>query len=210
MVATDYILALNDISAYQGGLLTTAQAEATGVPRHALSRLEKKGLLERLAKGIYRMGGAPATREGDVLAVWLSLNPNRDPGSSVDGPGTIVACGATAAWLLGLGEVGPEPYEFSCAERRQTHRSNVILHKRAYQPSEVTVVGGVPVTIPTRTVLDLAASDEDPSLVANVLTDALPGLSPGDREVLAGRLDELKRSPRRGACAAPLTAMLVG
>lgn len=72
------------------------------------------------------------------------------------------------------------------------------------------MVGGVPVPTPTRTVLDLAASDEDPSLVANVLADAMPGLSSGDREVLAGKLDELKRSPRRGACAAPLTAMLAG
>jgi hypothetical protein len=144
--------------------------------------------------------GAPHVRDAGARAgpVLHLLGRPR-----VDGPGNIVACGATAAWLLGLGEVGPEPYEFSCAERRQTHRSNVILNKRSYQPSEVTVVCGVPVTTPTRTVLDLAASDEDPSLVANVLTDALPGLSPGDCEVLAGRLDELKRSPRRGGVRCP-------
>ena len=43
------------------------QAKVLGVERYALSRLEGLGNIERLAKGVYRMGGSPSTREEDVL-----------------------------------------------------------------------------------------------------------------------------------------------
>ena len=34
--------------------------------------------------------------------------------------------GATAAWLYGIGEVSPSPYEFCTPERKQTKRPNLI------------------------------------------------------------------------------------
>lgn len=52
----------------KGGLFTSVQAKVLGVERYALSRLEGLGNIERLAKGVYRMGGSPSTREEDVLA----------------------------------------------------------------------------------------------------------------------------------------------
>lgn len=208
MATIDYLRALNDISASQRGLLTTAQAEVAGVPRGVLSRLERAGNLERLAKGVYRMGGAPSTREEDVLAAWLSLDPNRVPGSRPNGEGRVVASGATAAWLQGLGEIGPWPYEFCCAERRQTQRPGLVLHKRAYDDVDVTIAAGIPVTVPARTVLDLAAGDEDLSLVGNVLRDALPGLSPKDRGRLVEGLAEIGRRRGRRAELAQLVAII--
>ena len=46
------IRAINDIAASQRGLFTTAQAQASGVDRYVLSRLEALGNIERLAKGV--------------------------------------------------------------------------------------------------------------------------------------------------------------
>lgn len=208
MIATEYIRMLNDISASQRGLLTTAQAQAAGVPRWVLSRFERAGNLERLAKGVYRMGGAPSTREEDVLAVWLSLDPRRVPGSQRSAGEKVVAAGATAAWLQGLGEIGPEPYEFCSAVRRQTQRPDIVIHKRAYDDADVTLAAGIPVTVPVRTVLDLVESGEDASLVANVLRDALPGLSAHARSAALSELGRIARKSGREDELAPLAGML--
>ena len=80
MKLIEAIRAVNDIASSQRGLFTSAQAKALGVERYALSRLEGLDSIERLAKGVYRMGGSPSTREEDVLAAWLSIDPGRRPG----------------------------------------------------------------------------------------------------------------------------------
>lgn len=172
MKILDTIRALNDIASSQKGMFTTAQAQGAGVERYAVSRLEKLGNIERLAKGVYRMGGAPGQREEDVFAAWLSLNPGRRPGSP-PAERDPIAMGATAAWLHRIGEVGPTPYEFCTDERRQTQRPDLVLRKRKIDTADVTVVSGIPATTPSRTVIDLIDYGEDLSLIANVLNDAL-------------------------------------
>lgn len=172
MKLIEAIRIINDIASSQKGLFTSAQAKALGVERYALSRLEGLGNIERLAKGVYRMGGSPSTREEDVLAAWLSIDPGRRPGD-IAGEGVPVAMGATAAWLYGIGEVGPSPYEFCTPERKQTKRPNLIIRKRRLDPRDVAIASGVPATRPWLTVVDLIDSGEDLSLVANVLADAL-------------------------------------
>lgn len=172
MKTIDAIRALNDIASSQKGMFTTAQAQGAGVERYAISRLEKLGNIERLAKGVYRMGGTPGQREEDVFAAWLSLNPGRRPGSP-PAERDPIAMGATAAWLHCIGEVGPTPYEFCTDERRQTQRPDLVLRKRKIETADVTVVSGIPTTTPSRTVIDLIDYGEDLSLIANVLNDAL-------------------------------------
>ena len=80
MNSLEAIKKLNDVSAYQRGMFTSAQARRLGVERYTLARLEKGGSVERVARGVYRMGGAPSVREEDVYAAWLSLVPDREPG----------------------------------------------------------------------------------------------------------------------------------
>lgn len=193
MKTLDAIKKLNDISAYQKGLFTTGQAEKAGVARHALSRLEKNGNIERLAKGVYRMGGAPSSREEDVLATWLSLDPVNASESETDGKDSVVAMGATAAWLQELGEIGPTPYEFCCARRKQTQRQGIILRKKALPEEDVTAACGIPVTTPARTILDLIDNSEDLSLVGSVLRDALGRGLIRDVKKLATQIDQRGR-----------------
>ena len=188
MKTLDAIRALNDITFSQRGLFTTAQALAVGVGRHTVSRLEKLGNVERLGKGVYRMGGAPSTREEDVFAAWLSLDPARRPGD-LSTESSPVAMGATAAWLLGLGEVGPVPYEFCARERMQTQRPNLRLRKRVLKPEDIAIVSGIPTTTASRIVTDLIDDGEDLSLVANVLADALDRGLIGDETHLKAEVD---------------------
>lgn len=189
MPTIDAIKAINGAAAYQRGLFTTAQAKLRGVGRWTLSRLEDAGVIERLAQGVYRVGGAPSAREEDVMATWLSLEPRRTPGAPPDPLTTPVASGVTAAWLHGLGEVGPGPLEFCCATRRQTQRAGLRLRRRQVSPDEVTLAGGVPATSAALTVLDLVDDGEDLSLVAGVLRDALTTGAILDERDLAEKLD---------------------
>lgn len=180
--------AINDISSSQRGLFTTAQAEAVGVGRYTVSRLETLGNVERLAKGVYRMGGSPSVREMDVLAAWLSVDPRRRPGDITSGD-VPIAMGATAAWLMRIGEIGPTPYEFCTRERKQTKRPYLKLRKRAIPPADVTVISGIPTTRPEQTIIDLIDYGEDLSLVANALTDALKRGLIADESLLRKEVD---------------------
>lgn len=205
MNSLEAIKALNDVSAHQRGMFTSAQARRQGVERYTLSRLEKGGSVERVARGVYRMGGAPGVREGDVYAAWLSLVPDREPGVPRAIGRTPVAMGATSAWLQELGEIGPEPLEFCCGERKQTQREGIAVRKRLLDAADVVYVAGMPVTSPERTVLDLIDGGEDLSLVAGVLEDALARGLVADTEGLAGEVDR-----RGGKAGLPRGASLYG
>lgn len=188
MKLIEAIRIVNDIASSQRGLFTSAQAKSFDVERYALSRLEGLGNIERLAKGVYRMGGSPSMREEDVLAAWLSIDPGRRPGD-IAGEGVPVAMGATAAWLYDIGEVGPSPYEFCTPERKQTKRPNLIIRKRRLDPRDVAIASGIPATRPWLTVVDLIDSGEDLSLVANVLAEALERSLVEDEGALREKVD---------------------
>ena len=209
MNSLEAIKALNDVSAYQRGMFTSAQARRLGVERYTLSRLENGGSIERVARGVYRMGGAPSVREESVYAAWLSLVPDRQPGVPMPAERVPVAMGATAAWLQGLGEIGPEPLEFCCGERRQTQREGLTVHKRALEARDIVHAYGVPATSPTLTVTDLIDGGEDLSLVAGVLGDALERGLISDVGGLASEVD--RRGRRVGLPkGASLYSLLVG
>lgn len=198
MKALDALNITDDLAASQRGLLTSAQAHAAGVGRMELSRLAASGHLERIARGVYRASGAPSMREEAVWAAWLSMDPgvmsyDRDP----------LACAVshnTAAWLMGLGELEPEPVTLTCPARRQVAARGIRTVRAELQPAEVATVGGLPCTTTARAVADLISTGEDISLVAAVLRDALDAGLVQDEAVLRDRIDALgpKRGIRRG------------
>ncbi len=194
MKALDALNITDGIAASQRGLVTSAQALAAGVGRMELSRLAANGHLERVGRGVYRASGAPSIREEAVWAAWLSLEPaalahSRDP----------LACAVshnTAAWLMGLGELGPEPLTFTSAVRRQVQRGGLRVVRGRLSTDEVRTVAGLPCTTATRTVCDLVADGEDLSLVSAVLQDALSAGMIVDEAALRRDVDGLGK--RRG------------
>lgn len=173
MKSLDALNILADLSASQRGLFTTAQAHAVGVDRLTLSRLAKNGHIERIVSGVYRASAAPSFREERAFAVWLALEPTTPAWERPRDAGGLVASHGTAAWLLGLGELNPEPFTFTSARRRQTRRRGVRLVKAVLDGADVTDDAGIPVTTPERTILDLLRDGEDLSLIGSVLRDAL-------------------------------------
>lgn len=175
MKALDALRILAGLMASQRGFVTTAQAERAGVSRQALARLEGSGHIERVMPAVYRSCAAPSTREERVYAAWLILDRTKYAWERTRDENDAVASHATAAWLMGLGELNPEPLTFTSVERKQVRRCGIRTVKSRLQAQDVILVNNIPTTSPERTVLDLLRDGEDESLVANVLRDFASG-----------------------------------
>ncbi|ONI68064.1 hypothetical protein BWI15_34010 [Kribbella sp. ALI-6-A] len=164
---------LADIAAEQWGLVTTAQAEATGTSRKSVGRFAQTGLLERLAQGVYRVTGAPSDPLDDLRAAWLGLDPSRTAGDRLRDALPEVVSHRSAAVLHGLGDLAADRHEFTVSGRRQSRRLDVRFHKATLVSTDWTIVDGLPCTTITRTVTDLAATHTDGGHLAGVVRDAL-------------------------------------
>lgn len=172
MEATQALRQLAELTASQWGMVTTAQAIARGVTRLQVSRLSTEGCLERVSRGIYRDSGAPAERFDALKAAWLSIDPRRTAWERLaDKPPDAVVSGATASYLLNIGDLVPEPYEFTVPTRRQTQRTELRYRVRELPPESLTMREGLLVTTPEQTIADLVEARMDLSLVADVLSD---------------------------------------
>lgn len=156
----------------QWGLITRRQAEVAGVSPATLQRLSRPGgVLERTARGVYHLAGAPLPSQLGLRSAWLALAPDipaweRDPAL-----GTVSHRSAAALW--GLGELAPDRYEFTLSERRQTRQRAIRLHRGQFDEGEIATLDGLPVTSPARTATDLLADKEDPEAVARIVAGAV-------------------------------------
>jgi hypothetical protein len=155
----------------QWGLVTRRQAEGAGVSPATLQRLSNADILDRVARGVYRLTGAPPPDHLDLRAAWLQLAPDVPAWERTPEQGVVSH--RSAAALYGLGHLPADRHEFTLLERRQSRRSDVRLHHRAVRPGEWIVLHGMPVTRPSRIAADLLDDKEDPEAVAQVIADAL-------------------------------------
>lgn len=190
MKALEALRRLTAAASAQWGFVTAAQAAALGVSRLWLSRLAAEGLLVREAQGVYRAAGAAGDRFDALRVAFIATNPAVSAGERVQAcvPDAVVS-GRAAAYLHGLGQMVPEPYEFTVPRRRKTRRDEIALRSRRLPPGDVTRREGLPVTTLERTIADLVEGWEDLSVLSGVVADA-------------GRVD----SARVGELLAPFAA----
>ena len=108
---------LGELASQRWGLVTTAQALEAGVARPTLTRLANSGALIRVARGVYRLAGAPEHEQEAILATWLALGGADRPRTDTGVP-PVVAAGQTAAQLHGIGDWFPGQLEFVVPTRR--------------------------------------------------------------------------------------------
>lgn len=173
MKSTAALRILADVTAYQWGMVTSAQASMHGISRLDLSRLAEAGHLERLAHGVYKDAGAPAGRFDDLHAAWLSTDPKamgevRIKNSTND----VVVAGETAADLHDIGDFRALRHDFVSPTRRQSQRREIRYRQRTLDPRDVMLVEGMPVMTMERTIADLVDDNKDLSLVGDALRDA--------------------------------------
>lgn len=161
------------IAETQDGLVTTSQAVRVGVPRLSLARLTESGDLERLAHGVYRVRGADEDEYTDLRAVWLAVDPGRtaaERAADLDHP--IVVSHRSAAAVHGIGNMYADRHELTAPVRKQSRRSDVIVHRADVPRSDIAVARGMLVTTIERTLADLARTEPELGDVADALADA--------------------------------------
>jgi predicted transcriptional regulator of viral defense system len=188
---SNHIASIAELSESEG-VFTTAQAERVGVTRDALHDAVESGRLQRVMRGAYRMVGSGSSYTDELVAVWKLTAPSlftyeRMRFSAWDG---IVVGGQTAASLMGIGDFHLSPFRLYAPKRFNTRNRLTRFGKRIVAREDVVFQQGVPVTKMERTISDLILDNEDMSLVADALQDALHASQAFDLEKLAGFLCE--------------------
>lgn len=142
------------------------------------------GRWERLGKGIYRLGGAPATWRQALLATCFAAGQD------------AVASHVAAAALHRL-PAGRARLEITVPKGRRFRREGVVAHESARLPAvDLERIDGIPVTTPARTLVDLAAVLPPADVEDNLDAAISSGLVARPRA--QWRLDELAEQGRPG------------
>lgn len=172
MVRPSTISRLSAIAADQWGLVTRRQAERAGVPRATFDRMTSdEGLMERVARGVYRLTLAPAPDHVALRAAWLQLAPDVPAWERTPDQGVVSH--RSAAALYRIGELPADRHDFTLPTRKQSRRADVRLHQWQLDAGEWIWLRGLLVTRPARIASDLLRENEDPEAVAQITADAI-------------------------------------
>lgn len=188
----DNISAIAELAASEDGVFTAAQARRFGIPRYALAHAADVGKIERLAHGAYRLTSSLDDGLDDLRAAYKLTAPEKwshERMLSFDG---FAIAGATAAYLLGIGDFHPDPYEIAAPRRFNSRMGNVRFPIERLSKGDVAWRSGVPVTRVEATLAALEKGDEEDSLVAEAFVDAVRkyGGTEMDVRLLRERLGE--------------------
>jgi predicted transcriptional regulator of viral defense system len=125
----------------QHGVVSSAQLQAYGLSRAAISRWASAGRLHRILPRVYAVGHAALSIEARLVAVLLYAGPR------------AVLSHTTAAWVWSLIETEPTRIHVTVPGRRRSLPNVRIHHSRNVDPVHSL---GLPVTSVARTLLDLA------------------------------------------------------
>jgi very-short-patch-repair endonuclease len=142
----DIELMLREVGAAQSGVVLRAQLRARGVASHTIDRLVRSGRLIVLRPGLYQIGPVAAHRSAEFAAVLAC------------GPDGRLSHASAAILHRVLDSTRPRaPVDVIVPRRRRRCVEGVRIHRvRDLLLDEVTMVDGLPVTTPARTILDLA------------------------------------------------------
>ena len=134
------------IAGRQLGLIATWQLQALGISHSAITRMLRRGALHRVHRGVFLVGHelqlpGPGTRGGARLWRWSFVSHR------------------SAAVLWGLTKVAAAEVEVSVVARNCKSREGLRVHRLArLDPRDSAAKNGIPITSPSRALVDLAAS----------------------------------------------------
>lgn len=134
------------LAAERRGYFTTLQAREAGISRQMLSHYADLGYAERLRRGIYRLAAHPRHTHEAILVATLWAGPG------------AAASHASALIVLGALDEGAGPVHVTTGPGFHGRRRDTVVHRGAIGATQCTVVDGIVVTGPERTVRDLAAA----------------------------------------------------
>ena len=170
----------------QLGSFSRAQAHEQGMTDDQLRRRVQSGFLHQVGPNAFRLPGATSGALGDLRAVLLDVGP------------PCWASGPTAAALHGFdGFRLQRPFHLTIPRERNVRRMNVVVHSSADLPTlDQETVEDIPVTSPTRTLIDLARIEPAARLAAALDSALRDGLASED--LVHRRIAALRTKGRYG------------
>lgn len=169
-----HIKKIEELASSEGGVFTSGQAGRQGIPLYALSYAHRAGRIERVAHGAYRLSSSISDGLDTLRAAYKLTAPRvftyERMGSGFDG---VAARGASAAYVLEVGDIRPRPWDLAVRQRFNSRMKDVRFRVEYLERQDVTWESGLPVTRPERTIADLLRDDWDVSLVCDVFIDAV-------------------------------------
>lgn len=162
------------------GYVTTAQATEAGVRPMTLVMMTRRGTLERMSRGVYRLVDFPTYPLAQYMQATLWPLSHE-----------------TALALYEMSDVDPAKVHITVPAGFRIQRPlppYMIVHRADLGPSEVTGFERMPITTPERTLRDCMAAELGPALIKQAIDDG----------IRSGRLtrrvaDELRRELRQNA-----------
>ncbi len=163
MQRSRYSEAIYRLAAAHHGYFTTSEAVAAGVPAGAVVMMARRGTLERISQGVYRLGQYPISPLGQYFEAVLW--PQR---------GTMgVLSHDSALAFHQLSDVSPSRVHITLPRSYRARRAvpaYLVLHHADLAPGDTEVIEGVPVTSVARTLRDCAGLG--PQVLRQALSDA--------------------------------------
>jgi predicted transcriptional regulator of viral defense system len=175
MERTEALEALLEAASEQGGYVTSGQAIRLGLVRDDLARLTRSNDLRRVRRGVHAMRHADERHE-DEIAAWLHFERDRLPWERTSPPSAVLSH-ASAAGLRSLGTIIPERPVVTLTSRSQPHVKDIEVHRVPLRGEDWTWLdlGSVklPVTTPSRTIVDLLLEGQELSYIERAVAEAL-------------------------------------
>ena len=149
------------IAESQGGYFTTWQAHQAGFSDERLSYYAKNGLFSRIRRGIYRLTRFPMSPFEDLIVAWLRTGPD----SAISHESALT--------LYDLTDVIPSEVHVTVPRTASRRRNDIRLHTNRITPTEITTRDGLPVTMVTRTIADVARSGLPEEHIRQAIEEAL-------------------------------------
>lgn len=144
------MLLIDPVAVFADAPFTAAQAEAAGLSRYALDQALGSGQVRRVLRGAYVCSHVEDTPTLRARTAKLVISPH------------AVVCDRTAAWIHGCEvfdyrelDVMPPLETYVLRGHDPTDRPECAGGTRDLRPEDWTVIGGVRVTTPLRTAMDL-------------------------------------------------------
>jgi predicted transcriptional regulator of viral defense system len=177
---------LFDLAKRHGGYFTTREALDAAISNRSLTHFISRGVLERVAHGIYRLAAYPGHPHADMLVATLWAGAD----SAVSHESALAVYNLVPAAPPVLHVTVPRPF--------RGHRPGVRIHLVDLKAGSTRVREHVPVTSIERTLVDVARSS-DRSLVREAVHESLErGLTTHERLAVAlGDVHEGRTQVRR-------------
>lgn len=147
----------------QHGYFTTRQAREVGVDARAIVMMARRGTVERVRRGVYRIARFPESPLGQYMEAVLWPHGIR-----------AVVSHESALVLHDLSDVNPASVHITVPRMFRIRRripSVLTVHHADLEPGDQEVIDGIPVTTPYRTIDDCARAHLSPALLRQAVRD---------------------------------------